>query len=97
LKDCPYLVFSDVKWSKSIQIPYLRVFKLSRRMSQKYPTYKGLNLPEVSSRVMEQWEKDNIFQKSIDTREGKEPFIFFEGPPSANGLPWVYYPYILIM
>jgi len=91
LKDCPYLVFSDVKWSKSIQIPYLRVFKLSRRMSQKYPTYKGLNLPEVSSRVMEQWEKDNIFQKSIDTREGKEPFIFFEGPPSANGLPGIHH------
>lgn len=91
MKDCPYLVFSDVKWSKSIQIPYLRVFKLSRRMSQKYPTYKGLNLPEVSSRVMEQWEKDNIFQKSIDTREGKEPFIFFEGPPSANGLPGIHH------
>ncbi|MBL1281300.1 MAG: isoleucine--tRNA ligase [Fluviicola sp.] len=60
-------------------------------MSQKYPTYKGLNLPEVSSRVMEQWEKDNIFQKSIDTREGKEPFIFFEGPPSANGLPGIHH------
>ena len=60
-------------------------------MSQKYPTYKGLNLPEVTSRVMEQWENDKIFQKSVDTREGKEPFIFFEGPPSANGLPGIHH------
>ena len=60
-------------------------------MSQKYPTYKGLNLPEVTSRVGEQWENNSIFQKSVDTREGKEPFIFFEGPPSANGLPGIHH------
>ncbi len=60
-------------------------------MSQKYATYKGLNLPDVSSRIMEQWEKEQIFQKSIETREGKEPFIFFEGPPSANGLPGIHH------
>jgi len=60
-------------------------------MSTKYPTYKGLNLPEVTNRVLEQWENDNIFQKSVDTREGKEPFIFFEGPPSANGLPGIHH------
>jgi len=60
-------------------------------MSQKYTTYKGLNLPEVTSRIMEKWEKENIFQKTIETREGKEPFIFFEGPPSANGLPGIHH------
>ena len=60
-------------------------------MSQKYPTYKGLNLPDVTTRIMEKWEKENIFQKSIETREGKEPFIFFEGPPSANGLPGIHH------
>ncbi len=60
-------------------------------MSQKYSTYKGLNLPEVSARIMERWEKENIFQKTIETREGKEPFIFFEGPPSANGLPGIHH------
>ena len=60
-------------------------------MSQKYPTYKGLNLPNVASRVLEAWEKNNVFEKSITTREGKEPFIFFEGPPSANGLPGIHH------
>lgn len=60
-------------------------------MSQKYPTYKGLNLPNVASRVLAQWEKENIFQKSIETREGNESFIFFEGPPSANGLPGIHH------
>ncbi len=60
-------------------------------MSQNYPTYNGLNLPNAASRVLEQWEKENIFQKSIETREGNEPFIFFEGPPSANGLPGIHH------
>jgi isoleucyl-tRNA synthetase len=60
-------------------------------MSQKYPTYKGLDLPNVASRVLENWEKENVFEKSISTREGKEPFIFFEGPPSANGLPGIHH------
>jgi len=60
-------------------------------MSQKYPTYQGLNLPNVASRVLAQWEKENIFQKSIETREGSESFIFFEGPPSANGLPGIHH------
>lgn len=57
----------------------------------KYPTYKGLNLPNVASRVLAQWEANRIFEKSIETREGKTPFIFFEGPPSANGLPGIHH------
>ncbi len=60
-------------------------------MSQKYPTYKGLDLPNVASRVLAQWESEKIFEKSIETREGKKPFIFFEGPPSANGLPGIHH------
>ena len=60
-------------------------------MSQKYPTYKGLDLPNVASRVLAQWESQNIFEKSIETREGNTPFIFFEGPPSANGLPGIHH------
>jgi len=56
-----------------------------------YPTYQGLNLPNVASRVLEAWERDNVFEKSISTREGKESFIFFEGPPSANGLPGIHH------
>ncbi|MEJ6775876.1 MAG: isoleucine--tRNA ligase [Crocinitomicaceae bacterium] len=60
-------------------------------MSNKYPTYKGLDLPNVASRVLENWEKKNVFEKSISTREGNESFIFFEGPPSANGLPGIHH------
>ena len=57
----------------------------------KYPTYEGLNLPNVATRVLAKWEQDQVFEKSISTREGKESFIFFEGPPSANGLPGIHH------
>ena len=60
-------------------------------MSKTYPTYQGLNLPDVAIRVLNNWEQNHIFEKSVDTREGKEPFIFFEGPPSANGLPGIHH------
>ncbi len=60
-------------------------------MSKTYPTYNGLNLPNVAEAVLERWKTENIFQKSVDTREGKTPFIFTEGPPSANGLPGIHH------
>ncbi len=60
-------------------------------MSTKYQEYKGLNLPNVAKTVMEKWDTENIFQKSIETREGNPPFVFFEGPPSANGLPGIHH------
>jgi isoleucyl-tRNA synthetase len=60
-------------------------------MSKKYPEYKGLNLPEMAKEVMQKWETNHIFDKSISTREGNKPFVFFEGPPSANGLPGIHH------
>ncbi len=60
-------------------------------MSAKYQEYKGLNLPQMAKEVMQEWENNNIFDKSISTREGKKPFVFFEGPPSANGLPGIHH------
>jgi isoleucyl-tRNA synthetase len=60
-------------------------------MSNKYPTYSGLNLPNVAETILDRWKKENIFQKSVDTREGNTPFIFTEGPPSANGLPGIHH------
>ncbi|WP_299120654.1 isoleucine--tRNA ligase [uncultured Winogradskyella sp.] len=60
-------------------------------MSQKFPEYKGLNLPKVANEVSNYWEASNIFEKSVTTREGKPPYVFFEGPPSANGLPGVHH------
>ncbi|MGB0932982.1 MAG: isoleucine--tRNA ligase [Lishizhenia sp.] len=56
-----------------------------------YKTYEGLNLPNVATRVLEKWEKQNIFEKSISTRDENKPFVFFEGPPSANGLPGIHH------
>ena len=56
-------------------------------MSAKFAEYKGLDLPKVAEEILQSLEENNIFEKSITTREGNEPFVFFEGPPSANGLP----------
>ena len=60
-------------------------------MSIKFTEYKGLNLPTVASEVLDFWKKENIFEKSVTTREGAVPFVFFEGPPSANGLPGIHH------
>ena len=60
-------------------------------MSTKFPEYKGLNLPKVAEEIGNYWEANNIFEKSVTTNEGKPPFVFFEGPPSANGLPGVHH------
>ena len=60
-------------------------------MSQKFPEYKGLNLSKVADEIGNYWEANNIFDKSVSTREGKPPYVFFEGPPSANGLPGVHH------
>ena len=62
-----------------------------RIMSTKFPEYKGLNLPKVAEDINNYWEANNIFEKSVTTREGKAPYVFFEGPPSANGLPGVHH------
>ncbi len=60
-------------------------------MSTKFADYKGLDLPKVAEEVLEFWKKERIFEKSISSREGKESFVFFEGPPSANGLPGIHH------
>jgi isoleucyl-tRNA synthetase len=60
-------------------------------MSTKFTEYKGLNLPNIAEDILGYWQQHNIFSKSISTRQGKEPFVFFEGPPSANGLPGVHH------
>ncbi|WP_298893155.1 isoleucine--tRNA ligase [uncultured Psychroserpens sp.] len=60
-------------------------------MNGKFPEYKGLDLPKVAEDILNYWQENNIFEKSISTREGHTPFVFFEGPPSANGLPGVHH------
>jgi len=60
-------------------------------MATKYKEYSGLNLPAVGKEVQAFWEANNIFEKSISSRDENKPFVFFEGPPSANGLPGIYH------
>jgi len=60
-------------------------------MSQKFTEYKQLNLTQVTEEILSFWDEHDIFQKSIDSRDPKKPFIFFEGPPSANGLPGIHH------
>ncbi|MFT7334141.1 MAG: isoleucyl-tRNA synthetase [Porticoccaceae bacterium] len=75
-----------------MKIPYFRtLIKEKDKMSTKFTEYKGLDLPTVASEVLDFWKKENIFEKSITTREGNLPYVFFEGPPSANGLPGIHH------
>src|SRR4029077_12690887 len=74
------------------KIPYIRPhIKENDKMSTKFTEYKGLDLPTVASEVLDFWKKENIFEKSITTHEGSQPYVFFEGPPSANGLPGIHH------
>lgn len=57
----------------------------------KFAEYKGLNLPKVAEEILNYWNENEIFEKSITSREGNKPFVFFEGPPSANGLPGIHH------
>lgn len=56
-----------------------------------YKTYTGLNLSQTAKDIQKTWDENNIFEKSITSREGKAPFVFYEGPPSANGLPGIHH------
>ena len=60
-------------------------------MTKKFREYKGLNLTKVAQETLAFWEEENIFEKSITTRDENKPFVFFEGPPSANGLPGIHH------
>ncbi|WP_373057344.1 isoleucine--tRNA ligase [Zunongwangia sp. H14] len=60
-------------------------------MSNKFPEYKGLDLPKVAEETLGWWKENRIFEKSVESREGEEQFVFFEGPPSANGLPGIHH------
>jgi isoleucyl-tRNA synthetase len=60
-------------------------------MSTKFTEYKGLNLPVIATEVLEFWKKEKIFEQTVTSREGATPYVFFEGPPSANGLPGIHH------
>jgi len=56
-----------------------------------YSEYKGLNIPALEKEILAFWESENIFQQSLDNRKDAKPFVFYEGPPSANGMPGIHH------
>jgi len=60
-------------------------------MGKKYKEYKQLDLPQMAEEVRKFWEENQIFEKSLKNREGNTPFVFYEGPPSANGMPGIHH------
>lgn len=60
-------------------------------MCAKFTEYKGLNLTNIADEVMEFWKEESIFEKTISSRDANKPFVFFEGPPSANGMPGIHH------
>jgi len=60
-------------------------------MSNQYPEFNGLHLPTIESEILAAWKKEQAFEQSVQLREGKPPFVFYEGPPSANGMPGIHH------
>jgi len=60
-------------------------------MGRKYNEYPQLNLPQLAEEVRADWEKKDVFAKSLENRKGNQPFVFYEGPPSANGVPGIHH------
>jgi isoleucyl-tRNA synthetase len=77
-------------------IPYLRrhfrtPFCTEKPMSVKYPEFSGLNLPAIEQEILAKWNNEQAFEKSVSLREDRKPFVFYEGPPSANGMPGIHH------
>ena len=60
-------------------------------MKKKFPVYNQLNLPRINKEVLNEWDENDLFAKSMSEREGAPSFVFFEGPPSANGMPGIHH------
>src|SRR6056297_963683 len=60
-------------------------------MAEKFTEYKQLDLSRINKQILRRWEEDDTFHKSISTREGRPTFVFYEGPPSANGMPGIHH------
>ena len=60
-------------------------------MNVKYKEFTGLNLPAIEADILAKWQAAQAFEKSVSLRDGAEPFVFYEGPPSANGLPGIHH------
>ena len=60
-------------------------------MNRQYREFSQLNLPAVEQEILACWARERSFEKSVTLREGSPPFVFYEGPPSANGMPGIHH------
>lgn len=60
-------------------------------MAERYTEYKGLNMPSIEQDIQQKWKGEDTFKKSVEERNGAEQFVFYEGPPSANGMPGIHH------
>ena len=60
-------------------------------MASRYQEYQQLNLSSISNEILQKWNEHQTFEKSVELREGNIPFVFYEGPPSANGMPGIHH------
>jgi isoleucyl-tRNA synthetase len=60
-------------------------------MSKKFPEYSSLDLSEINKSILREWDEKDVFKKSLKNREDSTPFVFYEGPPSANGMPGIHH------
>ena len=60
-------------------------------MDKKFPVYNQLNLPQINKEILKEWDENDVFTKSMTEREGAPSFVFYEGPPSANGMPGIHH------
>ena len=60
-------------------------------MSKKFTEYSQLNLSEINKEMLRQWDEQDLFHKSLEIRKGHPAFVFYEGPPSANGMPGIHH------
>ena len=60
-------------------------------MASKFPEYKSFNLQDINKEMQDKWDREKTFQKSLEKRKDSTPYIFYEGPPSANGMPGIHH------
>lgn len=73
------------------EIPIFEGREPIKAMFSKYKEYQQLNLSSIGEELLKKWESDHTFEKSIQIRQGNKPFVFYEGPPSANGMPGIHH------
>ena len=76
---------------RSVFCNFAQLYSFYIKMKKKFPVYNQLNLPQINKEVLNEWEENDLFSKSMTEREGAPSFVFFEGPPSANGMPGIHH------